>query len=111
MIGKRLKTKIICLSVWLFMFYSCTNEKSTSALDKNLCPLPLDTVALKLKPLEEYSGNFNGYIYIMNSECSECIGSFISFANNLDKSGYRDSVLAIIAPATRPIVNHYIKKM
>lgn len=46
----------------------------------------------------------------MNSECSECIGNFISFAKNLDASGYRDSVIAIISIATQPIVNHYIKR-
>lgn len=60
--------------------------------------------------LKEFSDSFGGYVYVMNSECSKCIGNFISFAKDLEANGYRDSVLVIISEATKPIVNHYIKK-
>lgn len=102
--------KITYLFILTLMLCGCKNGRSTSTLAKNLCPLPLDSMTLKLNPLEKYFKYYTGYICIMNSECSECIGTFISFINDLDKSEYRDTVLAIIAPATQPIINHYIKE-
>lgn len=108
MFSKVLKTKISFLFILMFMLCSCKNGKGTLA--KNLYPLPLDSITLKLNPLEKYFKCYSGYIYIMNSECSECIGTFISFINYLDKSGYRDTIIAIIPPATQPIINHYIKE-
>ena len=110
MFNKVLKTKISFLFILMLMLCGCKNATSTSTLDKNLCPLPLDSITLKLDPLEKYFKSYSGYIYIMNSECSECIGTLISFINDLDKSGYRGTVLAIITPATQPIINHYIKE-
>lgn len=110
MFSRMLKIITSSLLVLLLMFCCCTNGRNTSTLSQNLCSLPLDSMRLRLNPLKKYFSNYSGYIYIMNSECSECIGSFISFVNDLDKSGYSDTVLAIISPATQPIINHYIKK-
>lgn len=106
----KLIKSISCLFVFLLLFCSCANKKTTSILDENLYMLSLDKVTLNLKPLDRYSKGFNGYIYVMNSECSECIGNFISFAKELDMSGYHDSLIAVISIATQPIVNHYIKE-
>lgn len=105
-----LMTKICFSLIFLLLLGSCINRRDKSILNKNLYALPLNEATLNLKPLKEYSTQFNGYIYIMDSECSKCIGSFISFAKDLDKVGYKDSVLAIISVATQPIVSHYMKR-
>ena len=45
----------------------------------------------------------------MNSDCSTCISLFLDFGKMLQSYGYDKSVLAIISPGTKPLVNHYIK--
>ena len=65
---------------------------------------------MNLDTLQEYAPDFNGYVYIMNSDCSSCIAEFLSFAKELAESEYNGDLLVIISNATQPIINHYIKQ-
>lgn len=100
--------------VFAFLLFGCTsNNTSKSCLNESdgLYLLSQDKGLLNLTPVTEYfPDGFSGYIYVMNSECSDCIGTFISFAKKLTTSGYCGNLLVVISIATRPIVSHYIKE-
>lgn len=97
-----------------FLFYGCMNNNAPKQyLDENdgLYSLSQENNLLNLTPVTEYfPDGYNGYIYIMNSECSDCIATFISFAEKLNTTGYCGNLLVVISAATQPIVNHYIKE-
>lgn len=59
---------------------------------------------------EEFPQGLNGYVYVVNSECSVCIGNFLSFAKHLVVTNFQDTLVAIICESTRPIINHYLKE-
>ena len=105
---------IYCLSVFIFLLCGCintnTDSKSKSELEEKLYPLSKEDTELNLDTLQEYAPDFNGYVYIMNSDCSSCIAEFLSFAKELAESEYNGDLLVIISNATQPIINHYIKQ-
>lgn len=78
--------------VFAFLLSGCTsNNTSKSCLNESdgLYFLSQDQGLLNLTPVTEYfPDGFSGYIYVMNSECSDCIGTFIGFAKKLSTSGY-----------------------
>ena len=98
---------IYCLSVFIFLLCGCintnTDSKSKSELEEKLYPLSKEDTELNLDTLQEYAPDFNGYVYIMNSDCSSCIAEFLSFAKELAESEYNGDLLVIISNATQPI--------
>ncbi|EOS15046.1 hypothetical protein [Phocaeicola sartorii] len=100
--------------VFIFLLSGCmSNHTSKSCLNESdgLYLLSQDKGLLNLTPVTEYfPDGFSGYIYVMNSECSDCIGTFISFVKKLSASRYCGNLLVVISVATQPVVNHYIKE-
>lgn len=89
----------------------CKHTKQETAKSLGLSLLPAQEGTLDLSAAGKlFPSGFSGYVYLMNSECSTCIGLFLDFAKRLESGGYRGDLLVIIATATRPIVNHYIKE-
>lgn len=68
-----------------------------------------DSINLELL-IEDYPQGFDGYLYILYSECSYCISTFLNFAKELEEAGYQGNVIVLISEDTRPIINHYLKE-
>ena len=85
------------LSLFIFLLCGCIPTAAVkSELEEKLYPLSKEDTELNLDTLQEYAPDFNGYVYIMNSDCSSCIAEFLSFAKELAESEYNGDLLVII---------------
>lgn len=102
------------LFLTLLLLSACTNRNTSKHCfeeSENMYLIYQDLDTISLSPISKlYPQGFSGYVYCLNSECSVCISSFSSFINELNTLQYTGNVLAIISPATKPIVNHYLKE-
>jgi len=56
------------------------------------------------------SPNQTGLIYVMNSECSACIGKFLDFVFYLKQSKNKFPIVAIIEVGTKETLTYYIEQ-
>lgn len=68
-----------------------------------------DSINLELLH-EDYPQGFDGYLYVLNSECSYCMSAFLKFAKMLENTDYQWEVIVLISEDTQPIVNYYLKE-
>lgn len=102
---------ILILSLLMFWIYGCASKPTPLNKEDGLHLLSDKENNLNLSLLQtNFPEGFNGYVYIMNSECSTCISSFLDFGKKLHMHGYDKDVLVIISPGTKPLVNHYLKE-
>jgi hypothetical protein len=52
-----------------------------------------------------------GFIYILNAECSACIGSLFDFIQLLQKLNKEIPVYVILEKQNIPVVNYYLEKV
>lgn len=104
-------SKAVGLMLVMFCFFSCMPcaEKTLEELD-SIVLLGENENNFNQLGLIKNKISRNGLIYIMDSDCSQCIATFLNLIGECQKHNIRESFTVIIAPGTSPIVNHYIKE-
>ncbi len=117
---------IICLIITLFLT-SCNSNKKEEYDEKRalfikefvtqvnaLHPFEYDKMVFHMDKLinELRIGDesFTGLAYVINSECSVCIGEFLDFMSHLEKITERLPLIAIVEPGTKETLKYYIKQ-
>ncbi|MDR0972763.1 MAG: hypothetical protein LBM61_02095 [Prevotellaceae bacterium] len=84
-------------------------ETDTLSIDKYEKKL-FDLVQLLNDKKGGNTAKFTGLIYILNSECSICIGDFIDFAMHLNRSSVNLPIITIIDVGNREAMKYYIEQ-
>jgi|GEM_PF-2296243 len=73
-----------------------------------------DTVAFDLKKVlsdtQRESGKYTGLMYILNSDCSVCIGEFLDFALHLERTNSNLPIITIIKEGSKEILSFYAEE-
>lgn len=59
----------------------------------------------------ENRGSFEGLIYLLNADCSFCIGQFLEFVDQCDAEGSDLPVIAIVEEGTVQVAEYYMEKI
>lgn len=75
-------------------------ELSDNIPDINVNSLPI-----------ENRDSFEGLIYLLNADCSFCIGQFLEFVGKCNAEGGDLPVIAIVEEGTVQVAEYYLKKI
>ncbi len=81
------------------------NKKVADVIEENTPEINTDSLSIK------NIDTFEGLIYLLNADCSFCIGQFLSFISYCNEEKIDMPVIAIVEEGNIPVVEYYMERV